>query len=38
MLFKKKVNYVEWNAYKKKINFMDTFYWQQKVRREHLVI
>lgn len=34
-LFKRK-QYLGWNAYVNKINFIDDFYWQQSVRRQNI--
>ena len=31
-----KTNYMEWDDYKKKIDFLDVFWWQQGVRRRNL--
>ena len=28
--------YVEWQEYKKRINFLDTFAWQQSVRKQSI--
>ena len=33
---KMKKNFMDWNEYKDKIDFMDTFYWQQSVRRRNV--
>jgi hypothetical protein len=29
-------DYVEWNDYKNKIDFLDTFNWQQSVRKQNI--
>jgi hypothetical protein len=34
LFFKK--NFIEWKDYKKKIDFIENFYWQQSVRKESL--
>jgi len=34
MWFRK--GFMEWEEYKKKIDFMDNFYFQQQVRRENI--
>ena len=39
MLFKRKLNSkntMSWNDYNDRINFLDTFFWQQSVRNEGL--
>ncbi len=35
MLFRKN-KYLDWNTYKNRVDFIDLFYWQQKVRRENI--
>jgi hypothetical protein len=35
MLFNK-TKYMEWDDYKKKIDFLDVFWWQQSVRKKNL--
>ncbi len=30
--------YMEWGEYKRKVDFIDLFYWQQSVRKENLRI
>lgn len=34
--YKQESNYLEWDDYKSKINFLDTFRWQQSVRRQSI--
>lgn len=31
-----KRNFLEWKDYKEKVDFLDIFYWQQKVRKENI--
>jgi hypothetical protein len=31
-----KTSYIEWNDYKKKIDILDLFWWQQSVRKRNL--
>ncbi len=35
MLFSKK-KYLDWESYKNRIDFLDTFFWQQKIRNENI--
>lgn len=35
-LFKRKIQFQDWDKYKAKIDFLDVFHWQQSVRRENL--
>jgi len=35
-MFFRKINYIEWDEYKAKIDFVDQFYWQQGVRRANI--
>ena len=35
MWFKKR-EFIEWNEYKSKIEFMDIFFWQQSVRKANM--
>lgn len=34
--FIKKRKYMDWDNYKERIDFLDTFYWQQSVRKMSL--
>lgn len=34
--FRRKQKYLGWGEYKNRINFLDTFAWQQSVRRESI--
>lgn len=31
-----KTNYMDWDEYEKRINFLDNYYWQQSVRKTNL--
>ncbi|MFT4260861.1 MAG: hypothetical protein ACMXX9_00325 [Candidatus Woesearchaeota archaeon] len=31
-----KTNYMDWQEYEKRVNFIDQFYWQQSVRQKSL--
>lgn len=35
-LFKKKKDYMQWNEYKKRIDFLGLFHWQQSVRKRNV--
>lgn len=32
--FVKRVEFVEWDVYKERVDFIDSFFWQQSVRRQ----
>ena len=34
--FRRKREYVDWEDYKHKVNFIDRFEWQQRVRRRNI--
>ena len=34
--YKTEDSFLEWDDYKNKINFLDTFNWQQSVRRQNI--
>ena len=34
--FIKKTKYVGWDKYKAKIDFLDEFYWKQKIRKQNI--
>lgn len=36
-MFFKKTTYLEWDNYKKKVDFLDLFYWQQSVRKKNVL-
>jgi hypothetical protein len=36
VFWKKKKEYMEWDAYEKKITFMEILAWQQRVRRNNI--
>lgn len=38
MFFKKKNEYVEWDFYKKRVDFLDDFYFRQGVRNGNLKV
>jgi len=34
--FREKKEYIEWDKYKAKIDFLDDFWWQQKIRKRNI--
>ncbi len=36
VIFRKKMEYMDWESYQRKVSFIEVFAWQQRIRRQSI--